>query len=125
METAEHLFFTCEVFSKVWYECLRSWGLSSTLQESCKSHFSQFGGLIRGNKSQNDLWEIVWFAVIWVIWFGRNNKIFKGKNIEVGDLVEQVKLKTWLWITAKYNRFSYPLSSWCANPNGCLGMLKD
>lgn len=125
VETVGHLFFTCETYSKVWYECLKWWGLSSSLQGSCKSHFSQFGGLISGSKSQKEVWDIIWYAVVWAIWYGRNNQIFKGKNIEVGYLVEEVKLKTWLWITAKYNQFNYPISSWCMNPSGCMGMIKD
>lgn len=31
-ETVDHLFFKCEIFSALWTECLRWWGIQAPLQ---------------------------------------------------------------------------------------------
>lgn len=85
--------------------------------------FYIFSGLIGGNSEQMELWEMLWFAVIWLIWSSQNSLIFKlGKRSELGDMVKNVKLKTWLWIIAKSPQFRYLFSNWCSNPRGCLGL---
>lgn len=37
-------------------------------------------------------------------------------------MVEQVKLKSWLWISATKSQMLYPVSCWFNNPRGCLGL---
>lgn len=64
------------------------------MQGGCKDHFLQFSSMIGGNKKQNNSWIMIWLAAVWVIWSSRNNLIFKGKSMEVGELLEQVKIKT-------------------------------
>lgn len=94
VESSGHLFFKCELFPLVWRECLRWWGMVAPLQGDCKLHFLQFAGLPGGNSIQKSLWQVVWFSTIWVIWVSRNALIFKGKKVEVGEMLEQVKLKS-------------------------------
>lgn len=120
-ETVDHLFFKCEIFSALWTECLRWWGIQAPLQVECKTLFFQFDGLLTGYKKQVELWEMVWFAIIWVIWNHCNGLLFKDKKVDIGEMVEQVKLKTWLWISALCPRFGYPFSLWFSNPAGCVG----
>lgn len=85
--------------------------------DSCKSHFYHFTGIVfvSGSKEQTMMWEMVWFACIWVIWNARNSILFNGKKVEKGDMMEQVKLKAWLWITAKGPQFNYPYANWYSN----------
>lgn len=100
------------------------WGLKAALQSECRSHFLQFSGLIGGTLEQVAAWDMVWLAAIWSIWSARNVLIFKGKKHEIGEIVEAVKLKSWLWITARRPTFCYPVSNWCSNPTGCHMFLK-
>lgn len=120
-ESAGHLFFACDLFSSLWYECLKWWGVIASLHGDCKSHFLLFSGLITGNSDQVVLWELIWFVVIWVIWSAYNALIFKGKKVEIGEMMEHVMLKSWLWVTARRPQFNYPVSSWFSNPSG-LGL---
>lgn len=94
---------------------MKWWGLSAPLHGACKAHFLQFSGLVGA-------WDLVWSAVIWTIWFTRNSLIFKGKKLELSETVEQVKLKSWLWISATKSQMLYPVSCWFNNPRGCLGL---
>lgn len=122
-ETTDHLFFRCAKFASAWYSVLKWWKLSGPMQGGCKDHFLQFSGLIIGNKKQRKMWTTIWFAVIWVIWSTRNNVIFSGKVVEVSELIEMIKLKTWLWISAKDANFKYPFVCWSSNPSDCVGLL--
>lgn len=92
-ESAEHLFFKCKLFSSLWYDCLRWWGIQAPLQGDCKSSFFQFIGLLPGSKKQVETWELVWLAIIWVIWNARNEWLFKGKETNAGEMLDQVKIK--------------------------------
>lgn len=124
-ESASHLYFRCEVFSKVWLECLKWWGLQAPLQEVHNFHLNQFSGLISGSKQQTCMWDLVWFAAIWVIWCAHNAIVLNGKEVVLGELVEQIKLKSWLWITAKNPKCKYPFSCWFSTPMGCLGYVGE
>lgn len=122
VETADHLFFRCELFLAVWYECLRWWGIQAPLSGDYELLFFQFLGLLTGSKTQLEMWSLVWFAIIWVIWNHCNGLLFKDRKVDIGEMVEQIKLKTWMWITAKSSKFGYPVSLWFANPRGCVGI---
>lgn len=50
--------------------------------------------------------------------------MFRDVKVNIGDMLEQVKLKSWLWVTARRPRFQYLVSNWFMNPRGCLGLLK-
>lgn len=65
----------------------------------------------------------IWFVVVWVIWTTRNAIMFKETRVDISDMMEQVKMKSWLWITEKYPRFKYPFVNWFDNPCGCLGLV--
>lgn len=65
----------------------------------------------------------MWFVVIWVTWNTRNAVMFRGAKAVIGDMIEQVKLKSWLWITSKNSQFLYPLANWFTNPRSCLGLF--
>lgn len=124
VESAAHLFFECEVFSKVWYECMKWWGLMAPMHNDCKTHFWHFSRLLVGSKEQIETWETIWFAAVWVIWGARNACVFKGKNVDTGELVEQIKLKSWLWLSGKSPKFNYPVFCWFSNPLGCVGLVQ-
>lgn len=111
-ESAGHLFFRWELFSRVWTEILKSWDLAAPLHDECTIYFLQFSGLFPGNVDQMQCWELIWFVAIWVIWSSRNGMMFKGVKADIGEMVEHVKLKSWLWITAKSLQFKYPISNW-------------
>lgn len=123
VESTSHLFFKCELFSALWAECLKWWGLVAPLHDECDVHFIQFCGLFYGSAELRQCWEGIWFVVVWVIWTSRNAMMFKKARVATSDMLEQVKMKSWLWITAKHPKFKYPLSNWFDNPCGCLGLV--
>nr|KYP48620.1 Putative ribonuclease H protein At1g65750 family [Cajanus cajan] len=64
--------------------------------------------------------EVIWLTVIWSIWLARNALIFSNKMLSTLDVLEMVKLRTWKWLKARDNSFSYSFSSWAESPFVCL-----
>lgn len=67
---------------------------------------------------------MIWFVAVWVIWSSGNGMMFRGVKVNIGDTTEQVKLKSWWWVTTRRPQFQYPVSNWFMNPYGCLGLVK-
>jgi hypothetical protein len=49
----------------------------------------------------------VWFATVWAIWQGRNNKVFKGTVWDHNIVFELIKHHSWLWVKAAVKGFNY------------------
>lgn len=52
----------------------------------------------------------------------RDVMIFKGETTDVGEMVEHVKIKSWLWLSTKSPQFNYPIVCCFSNPTECLGL---
>jgi hypothetical protein len=63
---------------------------------------------------------LIWLATIWVLWKVRNDKIFKGANFAVGDIVEEVKVISWRWTLSRIFIPTCLFFEWCWNPQVCL-----
>lgn len=85
------MFFSCKIFSSIWYECLKLWGLAAPPHDKCADHFLQFSGLCFGNGKQRQCWEVVWFVVIWVIWNKRNAVMFRGASLAQIMVVDYIQ----------------------------------
>ena len=70
-------------------------------------------------KATNGLW-LIWHTTIWVLRNRRNDKIFKGRNFEVDELVEEIKELSWLWMLERLHIPSCLFYEWSWNPRFCL-----
>jgi hypothetical protein len=75
----------------------------------------------RGNskKVTKGLW-LIWHTTIWVLWKRRNGKIFNGGNVEVEELVEEIKVLSWRWMLERMHIPSCLFYQWSWNPRYCL-----
>lgn len=119
-ECAEHLFFVCPVFSKVWNACFRWLGIEVAVYKECRRNFLQFQGLAWSRNINKEGWQAIWYAVIWGIWFARNHAQFKSQAICIEETVELVKIHSWEWLRSRLKSFCYPLVFRCENPALCL-----
>lgn len=67
---------------------------------------------------------ITWMATVWSIWLERNNVIFKGITANVERVADLIKLRSWFWIKANWDKFSCLLSEWLLDPISCTKSLK-
>jgi hypothetical protein len=121
-ENASHVFYECKLAAEVWQQVLKWLNISSALQNTALSNFLQFKGLIASGRVRTDRFSVIWYACIWILWKGRNEKIFKDKNGSLETWLEGIKLLSWKWLTCKLHGFKYNFNHWSLNPMDCLGI---
>lgn len=121
-ESLEHLFFLCPSVLKVWYNCYNWLGVSSVLPRDCWSHFLQHA---HGcwNPNQQRVWWSIWCAMVWTIWVLRNNLVFRNLEPDWSNVLDLVKWKAWVWISAKVKEFCCSHFEWVMNPRVCISQV--
>lgn len=122
IESVTHLFFEYNFFAMVWMLCLKGLGYDSALLPECRSHFMQFMGIPDCSLTNRKEWITMWFSVIWSIWLARNQMRFESKTVSTDQIIEDVKFRSWSWLSSKVKRFSYPFSVWWLKPGDYLNM---
>lgn len=118
-ETSSHLFFNCSFSSKIW-SALGNWlDTNITMMGDAKEHLEAFSNLCP--KKSKELWLSLWHGTIWLIWLARNEKFFKGKVLNQGEVFEKIKSNVWSWLKAKDGiPSSYNFCDWEICPKGVL-----
>ena len=113
-ENASHIFYECKLAAEVWQQILIWLNISSVLHNTALSNFIQFKGLVANGRVRR--FSVIWYACIWILWKGRNEKTFKDKNGSSETWFEGVKLLSWKWLTSKLQGFKYTFNQWSLNP---------
>jgi len=122
VETSHHLFLHCNFFGTVWHSIYSWFGISVANPFYVSDHFHQFGfcgGLARRRCS---ILQVIWFATVWEIWKERNNRLFKGKECPVFQVVDRIKSISYMWLKAKYVTLPLNLHGWWLSPFTMLGI---
>ncbi|KAG4918423.1 hypothetical protein JHK82_055876 [Glycine max] len=61
------------------------------------------------------IWRVVWHVVAWVLWRHHITIIFRQGNLDLDYDLEQAKLKSWGWLSAKLSPLTFPFPSCCAS----------
>ncbi|GLT88308.1 hypothetical protein SLE2022_063410 [Rubroshorea leprosula] len=121
-ETPDHLFINCNLASTLWMKCYQWWGKQYVLGNSCMKVLEQhkwYGG----PKSLDKGWNIIWFAVVWTLWLGRNDRIFNAKEAKSDYFFQLVQTRSFYWAKYIAGLDGFSLTNWCENPTKCL-MIK-
>jgi len=51
--------------------------------------------------SVNEVWGGIWIALVNEVWRHTNRVIFKGRVVDVLEILALVQLKTWSWVSSK------------------------
>jgi len=121
IETANHMFLSCNIFSHLWVLVHNLLGLSLVDPFVISDHFIQFGNSAGISKKQWALMHLIWFVGVWVIWNERNNMIFTNKEHAITHLLNKVELFSFWWF-AKFHNFVLGYYSWWLYPFACLGI---
>lgn len=117
-ESSSHLFLTCLFAWEVWNQTLQWLGKHFVFPANPRDHFLQFAWA-NSPKHRVGL-STIWLAVVWVLWHGRNAKVFNEEDLSSTSLFEQARLKAWLWLKAKNKNFTHAMSEWILEPLCCL-----
>jgi hypothetical protein len=85
----------------IWLEIYKWFDLVEVFPDTVGAMFLSFFGAFKVAKKRHMGIVMLWQAVIWVIWRGRNDVIFAQKSHAVIEPVEKIKYMSWEWLLAK------------------------
>jgi hypothetical protein len=94
LEDINHIFFTCTVSSQIWSKVFRWMGINPIGYVNINNHFTRFGGLLKGGHYKK-FRHLIWLATTWSIWRKRNNIVFRGDDVNIVSLVDQIIYIAW------------------------------
>jgi len=90
---------------------------------SSTEHFLQFGQLGGNHGRLHSTLILIWLTCTWVLWKEHNNMIFNNKVVSIDELMDKVKLRSFLWLNAKDVFFAFSYQCWWFNLLACLACL--
>ncbi|KAL8508390.1 hypothetical protein ACS0TY_018850 [Phlomoides rotata] len=99
-KTIDHLLGKCRIVHSIWakiYEWLES---SMVLHIDPRINLLQHS-LILGRGKNERIASTIWICTSWAICNGRNNVIFREKNLQVERMICEIKARSWNWVIAK------------------------
>jgi hypothetical protein len=94
VETSIHLFLHCDYAAKVCYEIMRWLGLVIVAPSHLVTSFAMFVGCAKDKKAKKGL-ILIWNTIVWVQWKNWNDRIFNNREMNIEELVDQIKLWSW------------------------------
>ncbi|XP_057426296.1 uncharacterized protein LOC130719702 [Lotus japonicus] len=119
LESAGHLFFGCNVSYRIWMSCYGWLRVETVLPIDHNIHLAHHEMWGR-NKKQRLCWKTIWLAAIWSIWVHRNAVAFKGEQVNLEEVVDMVKLRSWLWLKSLMQSFKSSFYEWDKEPLICM-----
>ncbi|GJU89341.1 hypothetical protein Tco_1301764 [Tanacetum coccineum] len=65
-------------------------------------------------------WEAVIWTSLYLIWKARNNKVFRDKEMSAVDLVFEIQLTSFFWVSHRCNSLEYTWVDWCNGPSSLI-----
>ena len=121
-ESNTYLFFECSFAWRMRNLCWAWLGVQSVFHNIPLLNLSQFR-LSNVSVSVNEVWGVIWIAIVNEIWKHRNKVIFRGGAIDVLKVFALVQLKAWAWVTFKSRDAIFSFSDWCVDPLVCMEMM--
>jgi hypothetical protein len=121
-ETTSHLLFRCDIFGNVWHGVYQWLCISFISPDSVREHLIQFGHLMGLPRSTQSFFKVTWHACVWIVWKERNNRIFKSKALDLGQLVDKVKFVSFSWLRANRLTSAFSYNDWWRHPLICMGV---
>jgi hypothetical protein len=123
LETEEHLFLGCDIFTNVWSLLLQWLRISFVAPPTVRDHFLHFGHMAGFPKSIHLFIRIIRLACVWIIWKERNNRVFNQMELDSQVISDKVKLLSFTWIKANSSSFTFAYPDWWRHPLASLGVL--
>ncbi|XP_020972821.1 uncharacterized protein LOC110269371 [Arachis ipaensis] len=99
IECVQHLFLLCEVTWQVWCTWLKFFRTDWAVPGTIKWLFESWTGMDTGKQEQRK-WLTGFFAVIWNIWWERNDRIFNNKEADVAEIQSRTVLSYQEWTSS-------------------------
>ncbi|GJR97831.1 RNA-directed DNA polymerase, eukaryota, reverse transcriptase zinc-binding domain protein [Tanacetum coccineum] len=113
IEIIDHSMVRCKIVCLVWSNICAWWNIGSFVASSVQDVLNLAGF---GPSKLRLYWEAVIWASLYLIWKARNNKVFRDKEMSAADLVFEIQLTSFFWVSHRCNSFEYTWVDWCNGP---------
>ncbi|GLT95879.1 hypothetical protein SLE2022_135360 [Rubroshorea leprosula] len=113
-EKVDHFLLNCDFAYNIWMRVCRWWGLTTVLSNTYLSMFHQHWW--NGGKTVYKAWMAVWFAVVWTLWLGTNDKVFQDLEASADKLFDLIQIRSLHWVKGKVGLDNVDLTDWKSNP---------
>ncbi|KAF1871660.1 hypothetical protein Lal_00020454 [Lupinus albus] len=116
MEKAMEMEYKIEKVELMVWQLIYNWmNIYVALPLSPSTNYSIFFGLVKTRKSWK-LWSIILHATIWALWLARNDIVFNKANLSLQQILNSVKVKSWLWTKTHHGQEHLLFPDWASNP---------
>jgi hypothetical protein len=112
IEMTNHLFIGCYLFGSVLYLVCHWLDISFVFPRSITDHFFQFIHLTCMPWSSHSYFKVIWLACAWAIWNERNNCVLKIAATDPCNILEKVKLNSFLWLSWNHVPLAFCYHDW-------------
>jgi len=117
-EIVSHLFVTCWVALRVWYDIFRWFGWELVLPMDLLGLFEGCCVFPR-RESIRCGFLLIWHSVVWSIWSARNDLVFSGRILDVEQLVDKIQFTSLHWFFGSLSGHPCSHYEWMAEPSIC------
>ncbi|KAM0036425.1 putative reverse transcriptase zinc-binding domain-containing protein [Helianthus debilis subsp. tardiflorus] len=111
-ESCDHLFAACSFTQGIWEEVF-SWCRIATPFFFGAKDVLVYNTFCRGSGRWKKIIYSVVQTAIWCIWRTRNEVIFKNKRMTVKNVVEEIKVLSFLWFKHRAKTLTITWEDWC------------
>lgn len=112
IETIDYCFITCPRVSRLWKDVFRRWGWSLLTLQSVEDLLS-----CTDPPSISESRRIIWKAIVWIacymLWNQSNKWLFDSEGVQNIDLLFQVQLLLFQWISKRIKNLILSWPAWC------------
>lgn len=112
-ETAEHLFVHCQVSWALWCEIINREGIMWVLPRSLLELADQWEALLA--VSDPTLWKLIPYSLVWSLWLGRNDIVFRDKSFNREEVWDLHMLRIVWWVKASWKDCPFSIEQFSSN----------
>ncbi|XP_071699431.1 uncharacterized protein [Rutidosis leptorrhynchoides] len=116
LETIEHAMILCKFAYEIWVRVYRWWSFGNPTNLSIGEIFNGVGNNIRGEVGK-EIWQVVEWVSGYVIWKYRNQKVFQNKETAIPNIVNEIQVKSYEWISRRSKKLNVEWQQWFINPS--------
>ncbi|XP_071726751.1 uncharacterized protein [Rutidosis leptorrhynchoides] len=115
IETVDHSLMSCKKAFDVWTKVFEWWGLGNISNLTIEDLF--LGNLNQGASSGGEIWQAVVWSSCYLIWWNRNQMVFKNKCWNTPAALSEIQVKCFEWIAKRHTRKTIDWHNWFHNPS--------
>jgi hypothetical protein len=98
---------------------MRWLGLIIVAPSNLVTSFAMFVGCAKDKRAKKGL-ILIWNIIVWELGKNQNDQIFNNKEMNIEELVDQIKLWSWRWFINRMAKGPCLLYGWKWSPFDCF-----